>query len=439
MKVFHRSITWLGDYPVAFERGCQAVYWHIRAAIRIKHGELLKLCGQWDLARQEITDAVEEARLAYSARIQAEALRSLGFLLIHLGHYNEAMKHLEEARSLFASIGDLVGEAEAIGNLGSVYLNSGDIAQAERQYKLQLEKSRALADQSLRISSLNNLGVVKLYRGEYGAAIALYSELLELSLSAGSLRGQSSAHGNMALAYLKRNEYQEALCHYQADLAICRRMGDKGNLARVHANFGDAYFQLGDYVAARHHLSAAQSLCQELGDKRGESYIFGLLGAIMESKGDVEGALDQYERAIALSREIGAVYFVGVYLNNKASLLFDMGRYDEATECNRSAAEVVSDSGVPDDIFSNLLLAAKILARRDPAVAMASLDKLMNDFGEDEEKRAGILRARFLVYGRDEDLAAAREIYSSLYSKSGNPRYKQLMEEIQQRQKKITC
>ncbi|MCU0606179.1 MAG: tetratricopeptide repeat protein [Candidatus Edwardsbacteria bacterium] len=426
-RTLWRSVTGDGRFPMADGRTVAAF---LRAALKLKQGEVLKLSGMWERARQDLEDAVRQAELAGATALRAEASRSLGFQLMNLGQYDNALLRLDEARDGFAAVGDVVGAADTIGNKGSVHLNSGDINKAEKYFLRQLELGVELQDPGLRISSMNNLGVVHLYRGDYRKAIELFGNLLEESLTAGSLRGQSSAHGNMALAHLRLNETEQAMGHFQADLEICQRTGDKGNQARVLANIGDALYLRGEHGAAERHLFRCLDLCRELGDKRGESYATGLLGSIREDRGDQAGALSEYDRAIALSREIRAPYFAGVYLNSKASLLYEIGRFDEAAECNREAGAVVTASGVPDDIYANRLLAARLAARTDSAAALAQLDSLLADFSDDEEKQAGVLFHRYRIGRQPVDRERALELNRRLLELTGNSRFQRRIDEL---------
>ncbi|MCA9727309.1 MAG: tetratricopeptide repeat protein, partial [Candidatus Eisenbacteria bacterium] len=185
-------------------------YWHVRGHVGLGTRQLERML------RREGAEAPGAAR--------AKALSMAGALASCRGAWEEATICLEEALSLFRSLGDRLWEGRSLMTLGSVYFHLGDTERAWSICEAGLAASKEVDDVRGIATVLINLGVLAYGRGDKGSAHRLFGEAA----------------------------------------ALHRRSGDQATLALALGNRSALSVQLGDYASARSELAEALRLALEL-------------------------------------------------------------------------------------------------------------------------------------------------------------------------------
>jgi non-specific serine/threonine protein kinase len=136
------------------------------------------------------------------ARGTAETLLMLGIKLENLGAYGEAAPLVEEAETLFASLGFDALATLAHHHRGVLAYGQGDLTGAAALLEDAVARHRALGDAGTTLawfaSALNDLGVVVGERGDLARAGALHAESLDRWRQAGTLEGVADTLANLA-------------------------------------------------------------------------------------------------------------------------------------------------------------------------------------------------------------------------------------------------
>jgi tetratricopeptide (TPR) repeat protein len=162
------------------------------------------LLGTIRLGRGELDEAEAHIRAAVRLRgtdrpaPRAEALNSLGVLLLHKKRPQEAVTYLEEAA------GEVLNREPwiALGNLGWAYIELGEHGKAIETLR------RALFDQPLFCVGMYRLGQAYYLKGDYADAAANLKGAVEIK-QAGCDRLQE-AHHLLGLAYVRLDRVDEA-------------------------------------------------------------------------------------------------------------------------------------------------------------------------------------------------------------------------------------
>jgi len=155
--------------------------------------------GEYDLARQRYV----EARSIYAAighRLgEANSIKSLGDVHsmqgysdefeksgMHLARteYNLARQRYEEARSIFATIGDRHGEAHCIRALADVHRELAEYDLARQWYEEARPIFAAIGDRRLEVICIHNAGDMLFHLGKYNLARQRYEEARSTKLTA---------------------------------------------------------------------------------------------------------------------------------------------------------------------------------------------------------------------------------------------------------------
>lgn len=164
---------------------------YLLGTIRLGRGEL-------DLAEPHLRKAVE-LRGKDRPASRAEALNSLGVLLIHTERYDEAIAALTESAEEVLNREPWL----AMGNLGWAYIERGDYDEAIEVLR------RALFDQPLFCVGMYRLGQAYYHKGEYESAEAQLKSAIGIE-EAGCDRIQE-AHHLLGMTYLRLGREEEAI------------------------------------------------------------------------------------------------------------------------------------------------------------------------------------------------------------------------------------
>jgi tetratricopeptide (TPR) repeat protein len=197
---------------------------------------------------------------------QAQAHRGLAIAAAMLGDYDVCDRHLRQAASLYAELGDRGGQARCYLNLGTLYERRKDYPQA-------LEfASRAL-------------------------------DLLAAQPETGKARGHALCNIGRLLAHL--GDTTQALTSCRQALELMQDLGDRFGLANAADNLGFVYHRLGEHGRAAACYDKALGLYREVGARDGEAGVLGRLGDHQEALGDREAALQLWRDALAIFDELG--------------------------------------------------------------------------------------------------------------------------------------
>jgi DNA-binding SARP family transcriptional activator len=171
----------VGLWSLAWELAeCLAGYFEARAA-----------WPQWAETHELALDA---ARRAGNAAAEAEILRSLGDLAWQQQRAQEAARHFEDARVLFARSGDEAGAARAVIGAADVALSAGESARAEKMYGDALATCCDTWDERGRADALRGLAVTELQCGRAEQALHAFSEFADAADRLGDRRWLQFAH-----------------------------------------------------------------------------------------------------------------------------------------------------------------------------------------------------------------------------------------------------
>ncbi|MGE0711523.1 MAG: tetratricopeptide repeat protein [Planctomycetota bacterium] len=219
---------------------------------------------------------------------QAKALLSVGYARVETGEWDEAIAAYEEAAERFDAEGEVRGAVQARMNVANVHLRLGDAQRAIDEYQRGLERIRVFPEDYAK--HVFNLGLALKETGELEAAVGRLEE----------------ARG---LGFQLRDEELISSC-YNA-------------LGAVYDDLGDDDKALSNFRRAEEHLDAKADPVLLAGVKDN-------IGIILKKQGQRELALGYSEQACELLESRGTPLHVAIAYVNRAGLLLELGRPDEA-------------------------------------------------------------------------------------------------------------
>lgn len=173
-------------------------------------GHLHRLMGAPALAEELLTSACTRARAEHVDRLLAEALDSLGRVLMHRGELRQAEDCWHEARGLFLAAGDRQGAASALWSLAHVASYGAQLDIAERYNQRALAELERLGDRWGVARCLNTAGEMARLGGNLQLAEDYYRRAGEIMTALGAEDAASICLANVARVQVEQGHHREA-------------------------------------------------------------------------------------------------------------------------------------------------------------------------------------------------------------------------------------
>ncbi|MDX2054991.1 MAG: sigma 54-interacting transcriptional regulator [Polyangiaceae bacterium] len=300
------------------------------------------LLNQPEAAEKQLLEAVESAKVAGSARVEAIALGSLALVAQRREQLGRAKEIFERALLAAEVAGDAGMLANLQLNLAGLCKVQGDIAQAIERYESALDSGRRSGRRSAVRQALLNLANLDLYLGRLAKA---RSGIEALEQQRDQLPAETRAQllGLQAELRLKNNELEAAVSAYEACAAAYDALGRSLDAAeaRLESILAGARLPYADVAHLRQRLELART---ELTGSNAHRPLFHLAEARIHTLAkDESRARASLDAAIACSRESGQREWVWRALQIRASLEEEGGQGVRARRDGEEALAVLED------------------------------------------------------------------------------------------------
>ncbi len=220
------------------------------------------------------------------------------------GYWSEGRAWCEQALALAS--GPTVARADALDTLGTLVLYQGDHALARASYEEKLAIYRAQEDQAGIGSALHSLAHVAHLQGDYAVARPLYEEALAMRRAAQQWDGVSQTLNNLANVAMDLHEYAPSRSLHEEALAMRREAGDVKSIAQSLQNLGCLALQEGRYAEARPLLQENLALIGALQERRSVALTLEDFALLAAREGKYEQAARLWGASEALREALGA-------------------------------------------------------------------------------------------------------------------------------------
>jgi DNA-binding SARP family transcriptional activator/Tfp pilus assembly protein PilF len=330
------------DYAAATGRPLHAV--QIPAAM----GGFLAAHGHWDQAAALHQTALTAARRAGDRAGQAGALLELGMLAGRgVGDCAAAADLLAQAVTLYADLGDRLGQAATLNLLGWVQVLTGDYPAAVASHRQALALARGSGDRLGEADALGFLGFAQQMTGDYQASAADLADALALYRSLGHRIGEGDALNDLGTLQMLTGDYPAAAANIRQALEIFRDLDDRPYQAWALKDLGELQTLTGDHPAAAANIRQALEIFRELGSRLGEAEALNRLGELSLRTSATGQARDQHTRALATARDLGVPFEEARALEGLGNSHLHDGNPGQADAYLRQALSIYQRIGAP--------------------------------------------------------------------------------------------
>jgi tetratricopeptide (TPR) repeat protein len=261
--------------------------------------------GYWSEAQSWLQGALERPQAARYPRALAQALESLGTILVLRGDYAAGQAQLARSLRLFREMNDRPLMAWLLNRLGWAAREQGDRATARQRLEESLALYRDLGDELGMAWSALTLGDVADTAAEAAWATPLLEESLARFEARGVRLGAAWARNHLGHTAQLQGNYPRAAQMHAASLPEFEQMGESLGKAWAYQGLGETALASGDAPQAAAHFTRGLEMFRDLGDRAGMAWcLAGLAGALATAQ-PVEAAW-LWGAAEALRLSIGA-------------------------------------------------------------------------------------------------------------------------------------
>ncbi len=225
------DISAYSDAKTHFERALSLIAFHPaerahEVKLRVQIGDMDQLLGMYDSAREQLSQALEGARVLDDRLQIAKALLVRTWVSLREGSMDQAASDVAEALPAARESGDGGVLAQALYLSALLHLIKGEYADARQYLDESLPLARESGDQAHVANILNALGAVEEGSGDYDEAARHHREAYQIAERTGHRFLAANAQGNLGrLAYI-RGDYAESLVMCEQALGLFRQINN---------------------------------------------------------------------------------------------------------------------------------------------------------------------------------------------------------------------
>lgn len=288
-----------------------------------------------------------------------EVLYQRGLLLKNSERPRDARIQLEEALKLTQITGSTYQQIRALLALSSVAATEGQTTEAEQHASKAISLAQTARIENQATSGLIWLGNSFLLRGDYEEAEKYYLQGLELAQRDNGRRNEALALVQLGSLRMQQRRTDEALHYIEQALPFFKQAGYRKELSQVLTLRGRGYRDKGDYEAALSVFTEQLQLGELAGDLSQMALAHKEIGSVLAGREDFTQALQHFDRSYELNKLLQAEINVGYAAMHRASVLWQIGRYQEAKD---ALAEAVRVAQQPEGDYKHLLASVHMVS-----------------------------------------------------------------------------
>ncbi len=250
--------------------------------------------------------------------------------------------------------------------LAKYYDNNNQFQQSNKALHTAWFYAQAIHNQKAISTITNYLASNFSYMGKSDSAIYYYT----IALNAGFLSGDSTRIPgiliNIGSEYADIGKYLKAANYSISAIRIKELLNDSTDMAYFYQRVGEVYKSADEKEKWEEYVQKAYQLIhnEKYASTAAVAAIYNDLGGIAESNKNYTQALLYYDTLMTIGRENNYNRAIGVALSNRATVLKNLGRIDEALESAKLGQTYRNGKGY-QNIYDNNLLAELFLARNN--------------------------------------------------------------------------
>ncbi len=188
--------------------------------------------------------------------------------------------------------------------------------------------------------ALNSLALSQIVAGDYDAGTESAEQLLVLARTHDAPGYESEAETRLGTIARRRGRLDDALEHHQNALNVGRKFERDAAMAQALTNLGTVYRDMGRYSEALDRQMQSLELRKQLGPGHRVDIPYRNIGLLYREIEDTQSARENLQNAIEAAKLEFDPFALSSALGSYATLLNDLGEWDQALALAQRALEV---------------------------------------------------------------------------------------------------
>jgi tetratricopeptide (TPR) repeat protein len=311
----------------------------VDAEMQVYQAALFRSLGDNYLALSDYRSAFDAYNQSLAVALEATdqpgiamARRSLAWIAIQQGKFDDAENQAQEALHLYQELGRQRDIAFTLNILGTIAIRTSRYEQAEQYYEQSLRLRRQSGHPREIAESLNDLGTLFSETAKMEQAQQCYEECLSVLQESGYRAGIANVLNNLGTLFAKQGQYEQAQQYFEQSLQLRREIGDQYGVATSLNNLGAIARYFGAYEEARRYVEESLALHTEIAHRPGSVFCLDNLGYITLAQEDFAAAWRYFRMALQEAMEVKAIILILDALTGIAGLLIQSGGYPRAAQ-----------------------------------------------------------------------------------------------------------
>jgi len=304
-------------------------------------------------------EAFQKAESLYQALNNHEGVTEVsyqrGFLLLDQGKLAEARMQLENALQVTKTTGNLPQQIRVLQALSSGAAFEGNIVRAKQHATEAIRLARDNGVENQVTSGLIWLGNAFLFRGDYSDAEEYYQQGLELAERDKLRVNEAWARRQLGSLRSLQHKSEEALSYIEQALAFYEQGSYHHWTSLTLILLGRVHRDKGDYEAALKTFNQLLQLGSQLGDQLQAGLAHVDIGNVLSYQEEYSKALYHFDESYNIFKSLKAEVYMAYAAQSRASILWQLGRSEEARAALNEAESVADRGERPEDTYKQLL------------------------------------------------------------------------------------
>jgi signal transduction histidine kinase/tetratricopeptide (TPR) repeat protein len=266
-----------------------------------RSGELAYRQGEYAVAIEYYSEAVELMKQVNYRRYYPEILKGIGQIFRVQGDFNRALENYFSALEMSETLNNRLEVSRINSLIGWLYVNEDNDSLAFEFGQRALEQAEQLKDKAGVAGACNLLGYVSLLRKNFDQAVDLFTRSLRLSEELDLDNEISSTLFNLALVYRDKGLYDQSIDYHRKIFERDSSRIDQRLQVMAYNSIANIFLLTNDFRQAADYLEDAEVIALKMGlplqlkdNKR-------LFAELYKRQGDFKKAAEYYEAFILLN------------------------------------------------------------------------------------------------------------------------------------------
>ena len=284
---------------------------------------------------------------------QTEVLLQRGILLGQQNKTSEARIQLEQSLQRASALEHKDKQIRTLLNLSNNYIVAGEPTQAEEYSRQALQLAQANGMENLTAAGLIDIGNAHLQHGNFSEADNYFNQGLRVARLYKGRRNEARASIMLASLRSQQNRPDDVAPYVQTALAYYEQGDHRKETSQAYVILGRAYDEIGNYDQAEKVFHQQLQLAQSVNDREQIGLAEEGLGSVEAHRQNYPAALAHYDEKYKISQALNKKTSIGFAAVERASVLSQLGRADEARTALAEALPIAEHGG--KDPYKELL------------------------------------------------------------------------------------